>query len=272
MSSSQRLDAGSGVARRGQLRRRAVDHRDAVVAAKRDSSSTIVEPILPAPTTTMLLHGRFLLAPNIRIVRNHRSCLSKGSVQSGGVKPQSRVDRPNETMSKCSRGCHRRALLAALRDNARASTAELARAARRVAHHGAEPDRAAGAAATSSPATVGVPDALEAALVRAHVLITVAPRQSAAIEVALRRIPEVRVLHSVSGPFDLIAIVAGAVDRRARRPDRPHRRPRRRRAHHLVDRAVDAHRALTTARRFKSVRLLPKNRPGPRLSAGGGCS
>jgi DNA-binding Lrp family transcriptional regulator len=36
----------------------------------------------------------------------------------------------------------------------------------------------------------------------------VAPRQSAAIEAALRKIAEVRVLHSVSGPFDLIAIVA----------------------------------------------------------------
>jgi DNA-binding Lrp family transcriptional regulator len=55
---------------------------------------------------------------------------------------------------------------------------------------------------------VVVPDALEAALVRAHVLITVAPRQSAAIEVALRKIAEVRVLHSVSGPVDLIAVVA----------------------------------------------------------------
>ena len=43
---------------------------------------------------------------------------------------------------------------------------------------------------------------------RAHVMITLVPKQSAAIETALRRIPEVRVLHSVSGPFDLIAIVA----------------------------------------------------------------
>jgi DNA-binding Lrp family transcriptional regulator len=56
--------------------------------------------------------------------------------------------------------------------------------------------------------TVVVPDEAEAALVRAHVLITLAPKQSAAIDAALRRIPEVRVLHSVSGPFDLIAIVA----------------------------------------------------------------
>jgi len=58
--------------------------------------------------------------------------------------------------------------------------------------------------------TISVPDELEASLVRAHVMITLVPKQSAAIEVALRKIPEVRVLHSVSGPFDLIAIVAAA--------------------------------------------------------------
>jgi len=58
--------------------------------------------------------------------------------------------------------------------------------------------------------TISVPDELEASLVRAHVLITLVPKQSAAIEVALRKIPELRVLHSVSGPFDLIAIVAAS--------------------------------------------------------------
>jgi DNA-binding Lrp family transcriptional regulator len=56
--------------------------------------------------------------------------------------------------------------------------------------------------------TITVPDELEDSLVRAHVLITLVPKQSAAIEAALRKIAEVRVLHSVSGPFDLIAIVA----------------------------------------------------------------
>ena len=65
--------------------------------------------------------------------------------------------------------------------------------------------------------TVVVPDEAEAALVRAHVLITARPKQGAAIEAALRRIAEVRTLHSVSGPFDLIAVLAadsiGALDR-----------------------------------------------------------
>jgi DNA-binding Lrp family transcriptional regulator len=58
--------------------------------------------------------------------------------------------------------------------------------------------------------TVTVGDEVEAALVRAHVLITAEPRKAPPIEAALRRIAEVRTLHSVSGPFDLIAIVAAS--------------------------------------------------------------
>src|SRR5512146_3069997 len=93
-----------------------------------------------------------------------------------------------------------RALLHALRGNARLSTAELARRlqlSRTTVHSRLERLERRGVIAGY---TVVVPDAVEAALVRAHVMITVAPRQSAAIEAALRRIPEVRVLHSVSGP------------------------------------------------------------------------
>lgn len=56
--------------------------------------------------------------------------------------------------------------------------------------------------------TVKVADEMEAGLVRTYVLITLAPRQARVIESALRRIPEVRTLHSVSGPFDLLAVVA----------------------------------------------------------------
>jgi DNA-binding Lrp family transcriptional regulator len=101
-----------------------------------------------------------------------------------------------------------RALLALLRENARAPTAELARrlgiSRTTVQSRLQRLERRRAVVGY----TVVVPDEAEAALVRAHVLITLAPRQSAAIDAALRRIPEVRVLHSVSGPFDLIAIVA----------------------------------------------------------------
>jgi DNA-binding Lrp family transcriptional regulator len=103
-----------------------------------------------------------------------------------------------------------RRLLALLRENARAPLAELARrlglARSTVQHRLARLERSGSVAGY----TVAVRPETEAALVRAHVLITAAPRSAAAIEVALRRIAEVRVLHSVSGPFDLIAIVAAA--------------------------------------------------------------
>jgi DNA-binding Lrp family transcriptional regulator len=101
-----------------------------------------------------------------------------------------------------------RALLALLRENARAPTAELARrlgiSRTTVQSRLQRLERRRAVVGY----TVVVPDEAEASLVRAHVLITLAPRQSAAIDAALRRIPEVRVLHSVSGPFDMIAIVA----------------------------------------------------------------
>jgi DNA-binding Lrp family transcriptional regulator len=110
-----------------------------------------------------------------------------------------------------------RALLALLRENARAPTAVLARRLKlsrtTVQSRMARLERERVIAGYT--VTVGA-DA-EAALVRAHVLITLEPRKSAAIETALRRIPELRTLHSVSGPFDLIAIVAapsiGELDR-----------------------------------------------------------
>ncbi|HVQ05246.1 MAG TPA: Lrp/AsnC family transcriptional regulator [Burkholderiaceae bacterium] len=110
-----------------------------------------------------------------------------------------------------------RALLALLRDNARTPTADLARRLKlsrtTVQSRLAKLERERVIAGY----TVSVSDEVEAALVRAHVLITLEPRKSAPIEAALRRIDEVRTLHSVSGPFDLIAIVAapsiGELDR-----------------------------------------------------------
>ena len=103
-----------------------------------------------------------------------------------------------------------RALLALLRDDSRTPTAELARKlglSRTTVQSRMERLQRR---RVITGFTVTVPDELEADLVRAHVLITLAPKRSGAIEVALRRIDEVRVLHSVSGPFDLIAIVAAA--------------------------------------------------------------
>ncbi len=46
--------------------------------------------------------------------------------------------------------------------------------------------------------------------VRAHVMIKVGPKEARAVIAALQAIPQVRVLHSVSGEVDLIAVAAAA--------------------------------------------------------------
>ena len=103
-------------------------------------------------------------------------------------------------------------LLLALRENGRASTAELARLVgrsrtsvqsriERLEKHGVilgyglrlAPEHALGA-------------------VRAHVMIKVGPKETRAVSTALRAMAQVRVLHSVSGEADLIAVAsAGSV-------------------------------------------------------------
>jgi DNA-binding Lrp family transcriptional regulator len=101
-------------------------------------------------------------------------------------------------------------LLALLRENARAPTAELARRLKlsrtTVQSRLARLERERVIAGY----TVKVSPEAEAGQVRAHILITLEPRKAGPIETALRRIPELRTLHSVSGPFDLIAIVAAS--------------------------------------------------------------
>ena len=111
-------------------------------------------------------------------------------------------------MPKTELDANDRALLDLLRDNARASTAELARRLQLSRTTVQARLERLERRRVIAGYTVRVPEEVEAGLVRAHVMITVAPKQSVAIELALRRMPEVRVLHSVSGPFDLIAILA----------------------------------------------------------------
>jgi DNA-binding Lrp family transcriptional regulator len=101
-------------------------------------------------------------------------------------------------------------LLLALREDGRASTAKLA--------------RLVGRSRTSVQSRIerlqkqgvivgfGVLLAPEHGLgaVRAHVMIKVGPKETRAVSAALRSIPQVRVLHSVSGDVDLIAVAAAA--------------------------------------------------------------
>lgn len=98
------------------------------------------------------------------------------------------------------------ALLSLLRENARASTAEIARrlkVSRTTVQSRIERLQRNGVIAGY---TVRVGDEVERGQIRAHILISLLPRHMALVVEALRAMPEVRMLHSVSGPSDLIAI------------------------------------------------------------------
>lgn len=98
-------------------------------------------------------------------------------------------------------------LLARLRENARAPVAELARALglsrTTVQSRLARLERTGVIAGYS----VKLAENWQAAQVHAYVMITVEPKQAAAVTSALKRLAGVRTLQSVSGPYDLIAVV-----------------------------------------------------------------
>jgi DNA-binding Lrp family transcriptional regulator len=56
--------------------------------------------------------------------------------------------------------------------------------------------------------TLRLSDAHERGQIHAYVLITLAPRQAPGVIAAVSRMPAVRLLQSLSGPYDLIAEVA----------------------------------------------------------------
>ncbi len=101
-------------------------------------------------------------------------------------------------------------LLLALREDARAPIARLARLVgrsrtsvqsriERLERHG-----------VIAGYTVRVAPQSGADAVRAHVMIKVGPKEARVVSAALRAIPQVRVLHSVSGEVDLIAVAGAA--------------------------------------------------------------
>jgi len=98
-------------------------------------------------------------------------------------------------------------LLAKLRDNARAPVAELARAlglSRTTVQSRLARLERSGIIAGYAVKLAG---AYEAGRVQAFIMLTVEPKQAAAVTAALKRMPGVRRLQSVSGPFDMIATV-----------------------------------------------------------------
>ena len=103
-------------------------------------------------------------------------------------------------------------LLTRLRDNARAPVAELARALglsrTTVQSRLARLERNG----VISGYAVKLAGAYEAGRVQAYVMLTVEPKQAAAVTAALKRLSGVRRLQSVSGPFDMIVTIdAGGV-------------------------------------------------------------
>lgn len=98
-------------------------------------------------------------------------------------------------------------LLDRLRENARAPVAELARTlglSRTTIQSRLSRLERTGVIAGYA---VRLSEARAAAPIHAHVLLTVEPKQAASVATALKRLPGVRRLQSVSGPCDMVAAV-----------------------------------------------------------------
>jgi DNA-binding Lrp family transcriptional regulator len=101
-----------------------------------------------------------------------------------------------------------RRLIEALALNARAPTAEIARAlglSRTTVQSRLERLERSGLIAGY---TVRLSPAHQRGRIRAYVMIAVAPKQATGVVAAIRRMSAIRLLRSVSGPFDLIAEAA----------------------------------------------------------------
>ena len=99
------------------------------------------------------------------------------------------------------------ALIAILRENARASTAEIARrlgVSRTTVQSRLERLERRG---VITGYTLRLSEEQTRSLLRAHILLTIVPKLIREVEAGLREIPAVRTLHSVSGSFDMIAII-----------------------------------------------------------------
>lgn len=101
-------------------------------------------------------------------------------------------------------------LIALLRENARAPTAALARRvglSRTTVHSRLDRLERSGVITGYS---IRLAESAERGALHAYVMITLTPRSSARVAAEVRRFAAVRTLESVSGAFDLIAIVVAS--------------------------------------------------------------
>jgi DNA-binding Lrp family transcriptional regulator len=101
-------------------------------------------------------------------------------------------------------------LISALRENGRAPTAELARLVGRSRTSVQSRIERLEREGVIIGYSVRLAPEHDLGAVRAHVMIKVGPKEARAVIAALQAIPQVRVLHSVSGDVDLIAVAAAA--------------------------------------------------------------
>ena len=101
-------------------------------------------------------------------------------------------------------------LIAALRENGRASLAQLARQVGRSRTSVQSRLQRLERDGIITGYAVRIAPEHDLGAVRAHVMIKVEPKESRAVIAALHAIAQVRLLHSVSGEVDLIAIAATA--------------------------------------------------------------
>jgi DNA-binding Lrp family transcriptional regulator len=97
-------------------------------------------------------------------------------------------------------------LLAKLRENARASVSELGRELGLSRTTVQSRIRRLERARVITGYSVRVAETHEKNQIHAYVMITVGPKRAAAVSAEIKRMPAVRLLQSVSGPFDMIAL------------------------------------------------------------------
>lgn len=98
-------------------------------------------------------------------------------------------------------------LLDALQDNAREPTAALARRLRVSRSTVQSRIQRLEEQGVIAGYTIRLSSDFARRLIRAHVSISVSPKLTAAVVQELKRIPEVRALHAISGAHDLIAVI-----------------------------------------------------------------